>query len=335
MKKILYILILILFNLSILCSQEINSYQQILIHEFKIGNLIGEIGYDNSRKQMTGFAGPQSFAIDSLENIYIGDVINCRINIYYPDFSVLRQINNSEIKELLYFTYKIKLDEENNLIIYSDGYGLLKIDQYGKQLFYKKNSDLPSNIVGGYDFFGLNDVVLLYDKDNNKVKIIEDTGEIIEFNQYIEKNENSKTESTYNKTQSEKKENIAINEGIITYKNKVLSESIINHLKENDQKNLNNEKEITRSSKISLNLERFQPASLISFDNDGNSYWNCRINGDRTKKVILILTNLGEVLDCLYNNMTKSIIAISQKGDIYFLDYNKHGAKLYKTSRQW
>ena len=278
---------------------------------------------------MTGFVGPQTFAIDSSGKFYISDVINCRINIYDKDFSFLRHIDNSNIKEQLYFTYKINVNSQSDIIIYSDGYGLLKIDKDGKLLFYKKNSELPSNIVGGYDFFKLDNIVLLYDKDNNKIKMIDDTGKIITLKQYLD----NKNETPTDKTRSD---NILVKEGIVLFDNKILSDLLNDHLNEKIQMTIDSTSvKYTRNSYQIEDLSRYEPASFIGFDDEGNSYWNSRIDRDRTKKVILILANSGKVLDCFYNKIIQSIISISPNGDVYFLDYNNRGAKLYKTSRNW
>ncbi|MBN1699375.1 MAG: hypothetical protein JW881_17780 [Spirochaetales bacterium] len=74
---------------------------------------------------------------------------------------------------------------------------------------------------------------------------------------------------------------------------------------------------------------------FIGFDDDGNSYWNVVLGMKPEDRAVLVCSKYGEALDCFYNRIKWSRIAVAPDGEVYFLYYDEKGTHIYKTTRRW
>ena len=75
--------------------------------------------------------------------------------------------------------------------------------------------------------------------------------------------------------------------------------------------------------------------TLIGYDSEGNSYWNVITGIKPEDRAVLICSQYGEALDCFYNRIQWSLVAVAPSGDVYFLDYDSEGVYFYKVAQQW
>ena len=346
MNKIILLIFICLCS-TLFAFSEINTYTCILVSEINDGSSEGEIGYNWKLAQGGGQTGPTTFTISERGFIYVCDYINNRINIYdlvLKYVKTIKETRNEAGNTFVFSAYKIKVDIDDNIVAITMNNDLEKIDKNGKKIYNIYKNDIPQIVNYDYDFFLLEKNILFNDEDG--YNLIDEKGKILKKQEAInfiniKKNnlENTKKanfNSIYplfeNETQQflDEKKLVFIN-GRVLSSNLDKHRSIYKFIKNN-----NKFKTDLILDKVNEDVtENITHKELIGFDIDNNSYWDCRIGNDRFKRIILICSNKGELIDCFYNKIKWSKCAVSPSGDVYFMSSNKNGTLFHKTERQW
>lgn len=340
MRYFIFVIIIILPLYTF--SDEIKSYEQAEEYSFKIGNHAGEIGYDPQRSLMGGApAGPTSFTISPDLKFYICDTINFRINIYDCNYKYLQCINNIEYG-YIHAAFLLKVNANSNVLVLDGSKNLIKFNSKNEMIYFIWSSQLPNEVKSKKNFFNYYDKVLYYEK-NDKFLFLNEFGkkinqeeaekELIKIQQNFLQYSSSETIPVKKSIISE----FVQNNKIITYENNLLTSNFSKHRAyyETIEENRIKSNSVTFGDKIDLNKLPIGQHKLIGFDSDGNSYWGVKTGRNPEDRAVLVCSQYGEALDCFYNRIKWSSIAVAPSGDVYFMNYDTMGTHIYKTSRRW
>jgi hypothetical protein len=357
MKNII-IIILLLFYSFFSYTEQLNTYSFIPVKVIQTGSEEGKIGWQASP---SGYTGPTTMYIDKNSIIYVPDRVNNRINLYDLDINFLKTIIEKE-KKYAHFTNKMKVDENGNIIYISTKAGLQKIDPKGNNLFTIKYKILPRNVKNRQNFFPINDVIFIYD-DNNEIEYITSEGEIIsgekitsKITELTDKMESKESQmniillpAEQKKIIQELKNNKILLIGTRLYStNFSKNQEYFNKIKEIRKYIISQKKEADKKN-IDINIEDFS-MHFIDYDEKHNSYWQGIINkpDDIKKYAVIIYSKYGELLDAFYYGQyndhepnynlyptTEAIVAVAPIGDVYFLIGNSKEYTFYKVENNW
>jgi hypothetical protein len=321
--RIILILINILFAYSLYA---INDYTVSEIGKIKTGNGKGELGYNPIPNPGGGPPQPTVFSIDTNGDIYVYYRLNNRINIYSVNLSLRKVIiDNFNI----IYAYAIKNDNIGNIYI-SGAFNFFKFGAQGDLLYKINNNLLSTDFVSHYNYFPLDGIILFY-TDDKKIKIIDESGKIISFDEeaslVIKKIKNRKIGDIFSADEiKEKAYNLCSNENLFIDGNRLLTT--------NGYKYFNVYLNFLQSTfnKKQIPAEIYdQMFAFMGFDSDDNVYWSGMKGLDNT---ILVFSKYGELIDNFYFRFVGNQ-TVSSKGDVYCWKIEKDYVTFYKVTRRW
>jgi hypothetical protein len=293
-------------------SIDFNNYPFVKVQTIQSGQDKEMIGWEPS--VAGGFSGPKCFVLSHSGYVYIPDRVNTRLIILDSGFHFFREVKE-KINPELQFTLAMKLDQNENIIYYSNASGLVKIDKDGNRIFFIKDSELPRQVKQYRNFFPIGDKVFVYN----------DEGEAICYNASGAVQNGDITQqylSNYTIDEQKKQSTQRLAYTIPSAKQKVMDElrNDKRHIIMNDRYYTTNfsanqdyftkikdikefitkQQSVTRSNNLSTISAKDNFGNyLLGYDDDHNGYWR----GDRTNEngsvdyAIIIYSRYGEILD--------------------------------------
>ena len=344
MKK-LYIFFLLFLSINVIFSNTINEYDLEIAAKIDVGEDEGELKWNAELAQHFSI-GKQYFIINKDNKIYISDEFRAIINVYDINFNFIEEI---KVGYGISSSQRLYIDDNKNIVAISSPSGLVKVNKTGDLIFQVKYKDLPSKMKDKKEFFVFADDVLYFDNNENLI-VIDSKGRIkndFNFQNALEK---------YNKnTRGSNEEDLLLKEGSIKELNEFVKDKKLLKIDgviytghfEKIKEHRDKIKELKKNSEDANYSEIFTKVkehtlSLIGYDNEGNSYWEGSTEKKYIKigpvqKIILICTKSGEIIDCFYNMVKESTVAVAPNGDVYIRENSPKDGKFhfYKITRQW
>lgn len=328
MKKILFTT-LICLSLTV-TSEEINDYQETLVHSFDKGSENNQLGF------LTGEEGwgasdtdPRSINFDRDDNLIIGDAINGRTIIYNKDFSVKK-------------IYKDNVDFSSSKKIWDfDDNLLFGVSGSSRHFILNKNNGISKEINIPYKKASIaqtasvftEKVIFSYLRNHTIVSFVLEDLETLDYSEMLNTVE---TKKLFNNRNEYSLEGYEIKNNKLFYNGVILNNNYKDLYQYWDtQHKKNNQREPRKVPGVpSFSQMRGGESTFYGVDNDRNSYFYIASSS-------LVFDKDGWVLDgFLLDNHPICLPVVNSKGDIYYLargldSNNKVVLNLYKIERQW
>lgn len=345
MKKIIILLIFLIINISF--ANAINEYTIELVNEINVGDAKDELGWNQNLIEHIGGIEPQFFTINQKNLIYVCDQFNGKLNVYDITFKFIKSI---KVGYGISSAKKLYIDNKERIISLSSPSGLIIVNEKGNLIFQTKYRDLPNVMKGKKEFFIFDEDVVYFDNNENII-IIDSEGKTkteLDFQKLLEKynSRSLETDKEFLLTLKEEAQ-VKIEEFVKNIKifkiDGVIYTGQFDKLKTYNDKIKELSKNQTPNTDLNIFGEvRENTLFLIDYDKNGNSYWEGRPEkkynkGNPKQKIILICSKYGEIIDCFYNMINNSTVAIAPNGDVYFRESIPTDGKyhFYKVIRKW
>jgi hypothetical protein len=332
MKKFILFAVFIL-TISNLNGDPINTYESILIKTIQLGRQDGQLMLDKNVMP----SGPITFMVSKKNIIYVGDTLNGRMSLFDLNFDFIKNISYIFKEDNIpYVPDTIKIDDKDNIILYSHQQGLYKLDASGGKQYFVSDEKKQLNLDGEDNYFSIDDYVFYYDQAGN-LKIIDKEGTV--------KDDKAAKEiiKGYSTATTTRSSNTIDNQKLLDFaeKNKLLI--VNNELLTTDYGKYMQIKKFYKATKPqtkgaspinNFDLKTISIVRYIGVDVNQNQYWQGELKITSNPPLILVFSKDGDVIDSFY--IPKWVATtVAPNGDIYLMQSLETGISFYKVTRRW